>query len=350
MSVLGDLLGFVPIRLEIISFSSHLIRISPPPRSANGPSVFRVCFVYKIMSPFLFRTLVYFLVTWGTTGALWISPGRTLRPNVRRFGSPINEDDEEPRGTSRRRGYQFGDLTRRLIGDRVNQITGKEEPYEFGDLSRWVDGTIKKRINTLTDKEEYELGDLSKWAWGKVGNATQDYTGKESYEVGDLSKEVIRRVRSGEYAMSDVWLACRILLSAGLGFLTPVATILPLRTLLDLVNIGLAQEVSGRLLEEMAGFLDRRFKEALTGKADYQVGDLTKDRLESAITKWTGKDSYEFGDITRHVRKLAVEASAEAPSTTRTTGSNKKPSQIHIEEKSMRELDKWDAKFLSQEA
>jgi hypothetical protein len=306
------------------------------------------------MQPFWVSAACFAIIS-STVRALWVSyPGITIRqqPKVRCFivsSSKHNEEDKDtdqhtkspPPPSPPRQGYKFGDLTRRLIGDRVNKITGKDEPYEFGDLSRWVDGRIKERIGTLTDKEEYEFGDLTKWAWNQVGNVTQNYTGKETYEVGDLSKAVIRRVRSGEYALNDVSLACRILLSAGMGFLMPVASILPLRTLLDLVNIGLAQEVSGRLLEELAGFLDRRFKEALTGNQNYQLGDLTKDKLKSAITNWTGKDSYEFGDITRHIQKLATQS-------TSTSGSNKTPPQIHIEENSMRDLDEWDAKFLNQ--
>ena len=256
--------------------------------------------------------------------------------------------------TSRRQGYRFGDLTRRLIGDQVNQLTGKDatkgETYEFGDLSRWIDGRIKARICDLTGKEgdnDYEWGDLTAWAIQQVSNTTRNFTGKETYEVGDLSKEVLRRVQRGEYDIQDVWLACRILLSAGLGCLTPVASVLPLRTLLNLVNVGLAQEVSGRLLEVLAGFLDRRVKHALTGNADYQLGDLTKARLQSAIGRFTGKETYEVGDITRAVQKLAVASSKQEG---RSSSKGDATQTISMEEKSLKELEEWDAKFLKQKS
>ena len=56
-----------------------------------------------------------------------------------------NNNNSSSKQPQQRRGYRFGDLTRRFVGDRVNQLTGKEE-YEFGDLSRFVDSRIKHRV------------------------------------------------------------------------------------------------------------------------------------------------------------------------------------------------------------
>ena len=252
------------------------------------------------------------------------------------------QQQQSPTDTNnQRRGYRFGDLTRRFLGDRVNQLTGKDK-YEFGDLSRYIDDRIKDRINQVTGQEDYQFGDLTGWALQQANNATLNYTGKDSYQVGDISKEVLRRVQAGEYAAEDVWLACRILLSAGIGTLTPVASLLPVRTLLSLVNMGLAQEASGRLVGVMAEFLDRRLKHALTGNEQYQLGDLTKQRLLSAITSWTGKPDYQVGDIVRTVEKMAASSSAGGASP---KGKAASP-EIKMEEKALKELEEWDAKFL----
>eukprot|EP00977_Amphora_coffeiformis_P014151 scaffold3882_cov164-Amphora_coffeaeformis.AAC.19 len=262
----------------------------------------------------------------------------------------------------KKRGYQFGDLTRNAVAilasnnNNNNGDDGAEEyKYQFGDVSRYIDGRIKERINTLTGKESYQWGDLTSWATQRAQNATQTFTGKDTYEVGDITKQVLLRVYAGEYALEDVWLACRILLSAGLGTFGPFASLLPFRTVLQLVNVGLAQEVSGKLLEALAGVLDRRVKQALTGKADYQLGDLTKERLESAITKWTGKESYQLGDIAQTVRNLANANNKKQQTQTQQTNnapsfSPSSASMISIEEKSLQELDTWDAKFLEHES
>jgi hypothetical protein len=159
-----------------------------------------------------------------------------------------------------------------------------------------------------------------------------NYTGKANYTVGDLSQEVVRRVQSGEYTVQDVWLALRILLTAGFGVLSPVAGILPIRLLLNLVNLGLAQEVSGRLVGALAETLDKRMKEVLTGSSSYALGDLTKARLQSQLSTFTGKDRYEFGDLSRTISKLAAQ-------TDRSSSSIKK---IDLQESILDNLDVWD--------
>jgi hypothetical protein len=151
--------------------------------------------------------------------------------------------------------------------------------------------------------------------------------------VGDLSQEVVRRVQSGEYTVEDVWLALRILLTAGFGFFAPVAGLLPIRLLLNLVNLGLAQEVSGRMLGALAETLDKRMKEVVTGSSSYALGDLTKDRLQSQLSKFTGKDRYEFGDLSRTISKLATQ-------TDRSSSNSKK--KVDLQESILDNLDFWD--------
>lgn len=210
------------------------------------------------------------------------------------------------KGDGKKGGYKFGDLSKafaKRASARVNQLTGNEN-YEFGDLSRWLDQQAKGKAASITGKDEYKFGDLTLWADKMSKEKVGNFTDKEGYEVGDISKEVIRRVRAGDYELQDVFLALRILLSAGAS-LTPVAGVLPVKVLLELVNLGLAQDLTGRLVGVLAGSLDERVKEAITGDANYQLGDLTKKKTLQALADFTGKDSYEFGDISRKVTELS---------------------------------------------
>ena len=247
---------------------------------------------------------------------------------------------------SERQGYRFGDLTRSLIGNTVSSFTGKKDSYEFGDVSRRLGSLVSETFSNLTEQQygnfSYQVGDLTRWIASELlpssnSNATSkpyrfgdiskgiiagwtgkdsyqfgdisraavaNYTGKQTYEFGDLSRSVLRRVESGEYTIEDVFLALRILLWAGLQAFTPVVASLPVSWLVNLINFGLAQEVSGRLTTALAEFLDQRMKQALTGRANYVIGDITKERLEEQLTKFTGKDTYEVGDITQTIQRM----------------------------------------------
>jgi hypothetical protein len=116
-----------------------------------------------------------------------------------------------------------------------------------------------------------------------------------------------------------------------------------MRLLLNLINLGLAQEVGGRLLEELAGVLDKRVKKALTGSADYQLGDLSKGHLKSAITSFTGSQDYQLGDISRTIQRLAQEE--QQGKTQKSRGAKSPQPQIRVKEDSLQELEHWDAKI-----
>ena len=194
--------------------------------------------------------------------------------------------------------YEFGDLSRWVdarIKERVNTLTEKDE-YQFGDLSRWVDARIKDRVNTVTEKDEYEFGDLSRWIDARVKERVNKLTGKSSYSVGDLTKAVAIRVVSRRYVLDDLVLLLKAMLSLGVS-LSSVASFLPVRILIDLLNYSIAADVGDRLVAALAIEVDKRMKEALTGDPEYQLGDLTK----RAVLRFTGKESYTFGDIARTV-------------------------------------------------
>ena len=229
-------------------------------------------------------------------------------------------------------GYKFGDISKKL----AQRITGKKT-YEFGDVSRYLDQQAKGSVNKLTNKTDYKFGDLTRWADSISKEKVSNFTSKSGYDVGDISKEVLRRARTGEYSVEDMFLALRILLSAGASF-TPLISFLPLKLLLDLLNMGLLGDVTGKLVEVLAGVIDERMKEAITGDSKYQLGDLTKKKIVAALAKFTGKETYEFGDISRKVVKLQQEGE---------TKKNDKQ-QIELQSQITDELVDWDSKFQEQ--
>lgn len=185
----------------------------------------------------------------------------------------------------------------------------------------------------------YEFGDLTKWAGNLAQEKAANYAGKETaadYKFGDISRTVVSKVQSGEYSVSDVYLALRVLLAAGFSVL-PVAHLLPVQALFSLVELGLAKDMGGRLLEVLATTVDSRMKEALTGNANYQLGDLTKDRLRKGLASFTGKDTYQVGDILR-----AIQGREE--SKTKDSSRNR----LAFDQDLLSDLTKWDERFIEQ--
>lgn len=253
--------------------------------------------------------------------------------------------DDEPSGG----GYKFGDLTRGLLKrtqGKVNDLTGKDS-YEFGDLSRWADQKAKERVRnargdaTRTNDDgayHYQLGDVSRWATDFAKEKAAQYAGKkgsEDYVFGDISRTIFAKVRSGDYQLDDVYLALRVLVTAGFSIL-PVANLLPVKLLLQLVEFDLAKDVGGKLTGVLASSVDARVKEALTGDANYQLGDLSKSKLNEVVSSFTGKDSYEFGDISKALAQRGTE-----------TKQPDSPITQKLEKDLPSEFAEWDKMFLS---
>eukprot|EP00565_Helicotheca_tamesis_P006569 CAMPEP_0185734272 /NCGR_PEP_ID=MMETSP1171-20130828/21973_1 /TAXON_ID=374046 /ORGANISM="Helicotheca tamensis, Strain CCMP826" /LENGTH=253 /DNA_ID=CAMNT_0028404229 /DNA_START=32 /DNA_END=790 /DNA_ORIENTATION=- len=204
-----------------------------------------------------------------------------------------NNDNKENNKPPKKSGYKFGDITRSIgrkltknenyqFGDITKSVsqklTGKED-YQFGDISRWLDSQAKNAVNQATGKDQYEFGDLTKYLDAIAKEKVSNFTQKEEYVVGDISKEVVRRAWSGEYEMKDMLLLLRVLASFGVATFAPVAQILPVKMLLSGYNTALEFEVAGRVTEFLAEAIDRRFKEAITGDENYQLGDVTKKKI-----------------------------------------------------------------------
>jgi len=132
--------------------------------------------------------------------------------------------------------------------------------------------------------------------------------GKEMYEFGDLTKQIGTTILSKKYTFDDLVFLLKALLSFGVG-LSPVASLLPVKLLVDLMNYSILGDVGNRLVAALALEIDKKAKEALTGDSDYQLGDFTK----RSILQFIGKDEYEFGDISRMVVANMEQGDSKSP-------------------------------------
>lgn len=264
---------------------------------------------------------------------------------------PVSSDDA---GENSMNGYKFGDISRSLakrVAGRVNHLTGKDA-YELGDLSRWIDGRAKERVQAIKGQiagdYKYEFGDLARWADAVAKDRAAHFTGKTSaqdHQLGDISVTVIRKVRSGEYNLEDVYLALRVLATAGFAVL-PIARLLPVQALIQLVNLGLAKDIGGRLMGILATTLDARMKDALTGNANYQLGDMTKDRLRHELARFTGKSTYDFGDIAHSIANRGL----SGRSASQVMGNDDDANELTMLDQLSVDLAAWDAKFLEHDS
>jgi len=239
--------------------------------------------------------------------------------------------------------YKFGDFTRsflkKAVGGPVSKITGKE--YEFGDISRHLDQLAKTRINKMTGKSNYEFGDISRWVDGQVKDKVNDFTGNQEYRFGDITKAMIQKVRNGDYAAEDVWLALRILVSIG-AEISPIARVLPIQTLLTMVNMGLAGDVGGRATAILAEALELRVAKALSGGKENTISDVAKRELEKQVMGLIGKESYsdyQLGDLSRAVSSALPTAESKG---------RKRDNVIDFTEDTADQLRAWDRKLLEQ--
>jgi hypothetical protein len=233
--------------------------------------------------------------------------------------------------------YRFGDLTRGLVNRSrrsVNELTSKDD-YEFGDLSKYVDERIKRRIvsarkTTTTPTTNgygsdddsnnnssatptasdynYRFGDVTLWVddyikeqaskfvRGPYGTTTtttrggDDPTTKtytQDYRFGDISRRIVQLIRQqqetlSEEQLADVYLALRYLVSAGI-MITPLLSLLPFRGVVALLNFGLQERVSTRVLEVVATAVEARIQKAL----DNSSSSSTTTPPRSGATKNT---------------------------------------------------------------
>mmetsp|Transcript_36141 Transcript_36141/g.81221 ORF Transcript_36141/g.81221 Transcript_36141/m.81221 type:complete len:210 (-) Transcript_36141:685-1314(-) len=153
--------------------------------------------------------------------------------------------------------YKFGDLSKLIdkkVKTSINKVTGKDE-YQFGDLSYWLDKNAKDSVKKLTGKDDYEFGDLSRWVDARVKDKVNEFTGQEIYVFGDLTREIAAQVVSRKWTLDDLVVLLKALLSFGVG-LSPVASFLPIRLLVELLNYSIIGTLNGLLMKRSSSFFD----------------------------------------------------------------------------------------------
>ena len=127
---------------------------------------------------------------------------------------------------------------------------------------------------------------------------------------------------------------------------TPMAQLLPVKLLLEVLNVGLAQDIGSKAMSGVANSLDERFKKAITGDEKYKLGDKTKEQLAKSLSKFTGKDSYSFGDISQAVAKRMNETEKEKGG----PKSSERSTEALLDLVNNEALTDWDTKLLQAEA
>jgi len=201
-------------------------------------------------------------------------------------------------------------------------------------------------------KSPFKTGDFTRWLDQKgrseVGSWVRGFTNKPTYKVGDLSREVLRRLRSGEYTTQDVMLVLKIVALVGVNF-QPIAAVLPLKVLIEMMEVSVAQDLSSKVVGMLTSEVDSRMKEMVTGDKDYKLGDMTKraltgskdyqfgDFTKSIVGQMASKN-YQFGDITRNFFKKGDKVPSASSSST------DKPL---IDDDVKKAIEAWDKKYLA---
>jgi len=207
---------------------------------------------------------------------------------------------------SRRAGSATSSLQTALQQGQTNTVS----------VLQWLDSQAKDGVSTTN---------------AKAKDIVLQFTGKSDYVFGDITRELVQRTKSSNVSLQDLLLLLKIFLTVGASF-TPLAKLLPLTVLLDMLNVSLEARIGGKLLEVLAESLDDRFRAAFTAE---ELGDLAKRSLIVGITAFTGKERYEAGDIERAVKKEEVVqqlpqdggTTVEAINSTGSTPTNTTPAQ-----------------------
>jgi hypothetical protein len=190
----------------------------------------------------------------------------------------------------------------------------KKKEYQFGDFTKGL-------INGVTGKDEYEFGDVSKWLDRQAKQKAEEFTCQEEYQFGDISREIVRRIVAGEYTQEDLLLLLKLILTVGIQF-QPIARILPVKALVQMLNLSMSQKLGDRVQHILSQELDKRMNEMmLSGNAN-----VKQEFTRQAILKFIGKDTYQFGDITKSM-----------------LGVSKKNNEIVVGPPMKKELEEWDA-------
>ena len=146
--------------------------------------------------------------------------------------------------------------------------------------------------------------------------------------------------------MDDIMMFMKIIAVVGAN-IQPVAAVLPMRVLLEMVEVSVAQDLSSKVIDMLTAEVDSRMKEMVTGDKEYKLGDMTKKALtgskdyqagdftKSILNQITSRD-YEFGDVTKSLLKKEDKSVAQSPA-----------DRLHSDDEVKQKMDEWDKKYLA---
>jgi hypothetical protein len=268
------------------------------------------------------------------------------------------ENDASNQQRTKTRGYKFGDVTRAAVGafqSKVNSLTGNDT-YKFGDLAKWLDAQAKDSALQLDASAKKAIMDR-----------VRAYTKRPDYKIGDITKEIVRRFEVGEYKKEDLWLFLRICLLIGGSASAGAATALPVKVLLELLEVSMASSVSEDLTSMLTNEVNNRMKEFFTGDRSYQFGDLTKklllgqrnrevDLTQEVLGKVTCNEVVEFSDLSKNLVLLMAErkrhdGGEEVKDMVTTRDSEKEENATYsapnLETAALKEFEEWEKKYLA---
>jgi hypothetical protein len=239
--------------------------------------------------------------------------------------------------STKNRGLYRVYLLKAVSSENNDPESNNNSGYKFGDITRGALKRFQGRVNSLTGKPSYEFGDLSKWMDSKAKERVAEFTSRKDYQFGDISKEVVRRLVQGEYSRDDLMLFLKIVATIGIN-LQPVAKVLPVRVLMELLDLTLEASIAQTVVDKVVGALtteiDGRMKEIVTGDRNYQLGDLTK----RAIAKWSKNDEDLSASATRADRTYDKKTKAEKSAAT--------DSFFELDKEEQKKIEEWDREFL----
>ncbi|KAG7336810.1 hypothetical protein IV203_006770 [Nitzschia inconspicua] len=151
--------------------------------------------------------------------------------------------------------------------------------YRFGDFTRGAINRFQGRVNSLTGKSKYEFGDLSRWLDSKAKESAEKFNSRPNISSVTLPKKLFvdwsmeNTTETICYCSSRLW-------PLSVSVCKPVARVLPMKVLMDLLNLSLeasiAQTVGEKVITSLTNEVDARMKEMITGNREYQFGDYTK--------------------------------------------------------------------------
>ena len=102
----------------------------------------------------------------------------------------------------------------------------------------------------------------------------------------------------------------------------PIASALPVKVLVELLNLSIAQSMGERVQHILASELERRM-----GVMMQNAGSSSLEFTKQAFLKFTGKDQFQLGDLTKAVDLLKQTNQKKA---------------IEIDANAAKEIGKWD--------